>query len=814
MKLLINNYAITPNKFIAGTRGSYGIEPIELEFSEEWDGLSVTVSFYPASGDPVSLLYTGQHFYIPAEVMNVSGTCKYVVSGYRDEKRLISAEGILRVINTSTPTDNPAIEPTPDLFSQIMTAIGNVSDIAESRPKSYAPMTGNCPGLTVGEANSLTGESVASRETLLSESPVAGGSAPVALYAGKLHTADGMTVYQQLENGNFVDSSEWTTTGASLDCENYTAAVTLDAAAGRNAGRTVSANLSLSAGTPYTYPESDILTRYEVTSSTPTVATVSPNGNSLVITPLSKGMTTLHFVPLEGVYTAPEFTLLVSVNGATPAQTSTPFPGIYSAALPIKAMTPYFFTAQIKAPKGMALNVKLGTLRSVATAVQTTGEWQNFSATMSVASEQTAPLAIYDGRKVTASCTVTGGYYSYARMTDPARLLAVASPREAGTTVLTFTRGESGWTLAYPGGQTLEISPEMCGLTLLTAANPTGSLVGSVVKASVVNPFSVDAEASVLVSSNSGMAMVSVDACAFAGGIEGVESGTYTLRYVSGAWRFQGRPVLPGIMGITYTPDGDPQEGATIKVTLTVTPEKFYLRNVQLGRLDTVGLSDKTNDALTLIYGSSYHHPGISHASVAGIRCLDTDGEVVDGGMYFDEPITLRRMPDGTADTLDLESGKLIRRVGVQIVTGQTGDFFTLKGAASKSAVLSEYEVQGESIGAVSGGVLRLSRALNGTEVFYILSTPQESDISLSDTFRVCPGGTEQLVTREDDNYVPAPVGVPVKLSYSLDVWHQCRSDSDKITALLVALGLATSSDSTITALAAQISAAISALQA
>ena len=181
MKLRIDNYVINPGKFIAGTRGSYGIEQIELEFSEEWDGLSVTVSFYPAVGDPVNLLYTGQPFFIPSEVMNVSGSCKYVVSGYRDTKRLISAEGVLRVINTSTPTDNPALEPTPDLFSQIMTLAGTLSDIDDNRKKNYAPQSGICPDLTVGTAYSLSGDSVVNRETILSESEVAGGDTSVAL---------------------------------------------------------------------------------------------------------------------------------------------------------------------------------------------------------------------------------------------------------------------------------------------------------------------------------------------------------------------------------------------------------------------------------------------------------------------------------------------------------------------------------------------------------------------------------------------------------------------------------------------------------
>ena len=68
------------------------------------------------------------------------------------------------------------------------------------------------------------------------------------------------------------------------------------------------------------------------------------------------------------------------------------------------------------------------------------------------------------------------------------------------------------------------------------------------------------------------------------------------------------------------------------------------------------------------------------------------------------------------------------------------------------------------------------------------------------------------MITIEDGNYVAAPLGAPVKLGYSMDVWRQCRSDSEKITALMVALGLSTTSDSNIAALSSEMSAALAAL--
>ena len=43
MQINANYYAITPRKFIAGTKGSYGIEKLDISFSEEWNGLAKKV---------------------------------------------------------------------------------------------------------------------------------------------------------------------------------------------------------------------------------------------------------------------------------------------------------------------------------------------------------------------------------------------------------------------------------------------------------------------------------------------------------------------------------------------------------------------------------------------------------------------------------------------------------------------------------------------------------------------------------------------------------------------------------------------------
>ena len=65
MTIKVDNYVLIPGRFVAGTKGSYGIEQISLELSKEWEGLAVSVSFYPPEGDPVALIYTGEPFFAP-----------------------------------------------------------------------------------------------------------------------------------------------------------------------------------------------------------------------------------------------------------------------------------------------------------------------------------------------------------------------------------------------------------------------------------------------------------------------------------------------------------------------------------------------------------------------------------------------------------------------------------------------------------------------------------------------------------------------------------------------------------------------------
>ena len=219
MKLNIDNYIITPGKFVAGTRGSYGIEPVELVLSSEWDGLSVMISFYPPQGTAVSVMYTGEPFYIPAEVMNVCGNCRYVVSGYRGERKLISVEGLLHVLNTASPAEDPALEPTPTLFEQIMSAVVDKADSDHVHDERYAPREGSAPRLTSGLSDGLVSEEFSEYEGIISGHSVADGNTERPLRAGVLKHVDGMSIRQQLGCGRFVDTQGWTACNGELSAQ-------------------------------------------------------------------------------------------------------------------------------------------------------------------------------------------------------------------------------------------------------------------------------------------------------------------------------------------------------------------------------------------------------------------------------------------------------------------------------------------------------------------------------------------------------------------------------------------------------------------
>ncbi len=132
MKIKIENYSMQPSRFIAGTKGSYGFDHIDVEFGEGWEGLSKKIIFCPPEGTPVSVVWAGQPIPIPVEVMSVRGKTAFAVVGYENEKTRITVTGELDVLNTLDADAAESAPPTESQMAQVMTYMQRAVSAAET----------------------------------------------------------------------------------------------------------------------------------------------------------------------------------------------------------------------------------------------------------------------------------------------------------------------------------------------------------------------------------------------------------------------------------------------------------------------------------------------------------------------------------------------------------------------------------------------------------------------------------------------------------------------------------------------------------
>ena len=132
MQIKVNYYSLEPRIFIAGTKNSYGFERLEFEFSEEWDGLEKTVTFYPVDASPVSVILTENSVLIPHEVMVHAGRASFTVSGYRENLTLVTVNGYLDVLDANDPVADLAESPTESQISQLLAIANEAARVAQS----------------------------------------------------------------------------------------------------------------------------------------------------------------------------------------------------------------------------------------------------------------------------------------------------------------------------------------------------------------------------------------------------------------------------------------------------------------------------------------------------------------------------------------------------------------------------------------------------------------------------------------------------------------------------------------------------------
>ncbi|MGM9683954.1 MAG: collagen-like protein, partial [Eubacteriales bacterium] len=132
MQIKADYYSLSPSRFLAGTKGSYGFEKLELSFSEEWEGLSKKLVFYTPSGVSVCVVYADSPVYIPQEVFAERGCTKYAVIGYDGNRTLISVSGEIDVLSTLEDTDDESIPPTESETAQILSYMNAALSAAET----------------------------------------------------------------------------------------------------------------------------------------------------------------------------------------------------------------------------------------------------------------------------------------------------------------------------------------------------------------------------------------------------------------------------------------------------------------------------------------------------------------------------------------------------------------------------------------------------------------------------------------------------------------------------------------------------------
>lgn len=159
MKIIVDNYTMYPSRFIAGTKGSYGFDLIELSFGDGWEGLNKKLVFCPPTGTPVSVLWTGEPVAVPVEVTSVKGKSRFAVVGYDGEKTRITVCGELDVLNTvDTEGANAAQKPTPSEMSQALEYLRQAQETAQSVRDDADRGAFNGNGWHIGTAVSGTAE--------------------------------------------------------------------------------------------------------------------------------------------------------------------------------------------------------------------------------------------------------------------------------------------------------------------------------------------------------------------------------------------------------------------------------------------------------------------------------------------------------------------------------------------------------------------------------------------------------------------------------------------------------------------------------
>ena len=133
-------WRLTPDWAVAGTRGSFGSCEMLFDLSPDWSNLDKRVTFFPTGGDDgVAVRMAKNRVRVPDEVMARAGTASFVLDGIDPEgKRLVSARGELRVIDTASPGGREPKEFVPGEIDQLRAALESLRREVEELKKGAA----------------------------------------------------------------------------------------------------------------------------------------------------------------------------------------------------------------------------------------------------------------------------------------------------------------------------------------------------------------------------------------------------------------------------------------------------------------------------------------------------------------------------------------------------------------------------------------------------------------------------------------------------------------------------------------------------
>ena len=136
--LRVEKYSIKPDNILLGTKGSYGMEKLKFEFSDDWDGLIKAVTFQPPFQRPnesqgVVVVLDGDTCDVPHEMTTTaSGFGRIIVQGIKEDKCIVSLFVTAEIKDTLTPASTPAGSPTPSEMEQVLAALNTAESIAQS----------------------------------------------------------------------------------------------------------------------------------------------------------------------------------------------------------------------------------------------------------------------------------------------------------------------------------------------------------------------------------------------------------------------------------------------------------------------------------------------------------------------------------------------------------------------------------------------------------------------------------------------------------------------------------------------------------